>query len=139
MPISKADLKGLQRFHLANPLEIDGFEEWVLWLEAILHGPCSVIEVNGEAILVDSKQVVHRLEGLKIEIRSNEHPPPHFHVTSPEVNASFAIADGCQLNGSVSPSALKKIKHWHSHSKSQLIERWNAARPTECTVGNFRA
>lgn len=127
------------RFHLANPNDLDGLQEWTEWLEAMLHGPCSIVELNGESILVESKQCVDKLNGLRIEIYPDEHPPPHFHVKSPEVNASFAIDDCRLLNGTASPSAIKKIKHWHSLATVRLIEVWDSTRPTGCTVGAFRS
>ena len=126
-----------RRFHLVNPVELEEFDEWARWLEALLHNPCSILERNGEQLLLESKQLVERLNGLKIEIYSNEHPPPHFHVKSPEVNATFAIEDCRQLTGHAPSSALQKIVYWHQFSKQKLIEAWNSTRPTDCTVGKY--
>jgi hypothetical protein len=127
------------RFHLANPADLDGLQEWTEWLEAILHGPCSIAKSSGKSILVESKQCVDKLDGLRIDIYPDEHPPPHFHVKSPEVNASFAIDDGRLLTGTASPSAIRKIKYWHSLATIRLIEVWDSTRPTGCTVGAFRS
>jgi hypothetical protein len=137
MLISKHDPMAERWFHLVDPSELDNLEEWTFWLEAILHNPCSICERDGEEFLIENKQLVARLNGLKIEISSAEHPPPHFHVKSPEVNATFAIEDCRQLTGSAPPAALRKIFYWHRFSKTKLIEVWNATRPTGCTVGNY--
>jgi hypothetical protein len=137
MSISKDRLKEIGRFELANPAMLESIDEWALWLEAILHGPCSIFTRDGESILLQNKQLVDRLDGLRIRIYPDEHPPPHFHVTSPNVNASFAIEDCRLLSGRAAPESLQKIKHWHKFSKPTLIEVWNATRPTNCTVGNY--
>ena len=137
MGISKEQLKQAGRFELANPETLETIEEWTLWLEAILHGPCSIFMRDGESLLSQGKQLVERLSGLKIEVYPDEHPPPHFHVISRDVNASFAIEDCRLLMGHATPEALQKIKHWHKYSKPKLVEVWNATRPTNCTVGRY--
>jgi len=96
-------------FHLIEPEELDGLDEYTEWLEAILHGPCSIWEEDdGELVLIEIRQLVDRINGLKIEIYSNEHPPPHFHVKSPNVNASFSIESCEKLEGSINSQDLKK-------------------------------
>jgi hypothetical protein len=137
MSISKAELREAGRFELADPATLESIEELALWLEAILHGPCSIFLREGESILLQGKQLVERLAGLRIEIYPNEHPPPHFHVKSPGVNASFVIEDCRLLNGHANSEALQKIKHWHQFSKAKLVEAWNATRPTDCRVGKY--
>jgi len=92
MAISKNDLKTAGRFDLADPSTLDTFDEWALWLEAILHGPVSIfVRDSGEEVLSHGKQLVERLDGLRITIYPNEHPPPHFHVEAPDVDASLQL------------------------------------------------
>lgn len=135
MTISKDELKQAGRFELADPSTLDGLYEWALWLEALLHGPCFIFFRDREPILIEGKQLVERLSGLKLEIYPNEHPPPHFHVRAPGLNASFAIEDCRLLQGKPSSDVLGKVRYWHQHSKHKLIEAWNATRPTDCQVG----
>ncbi len=137
MHIPKQQAREINRFHLANPSDLETFEELVEWLEALLHNPCSIFELNGELLLIENKQLVARVNGLKIEVFSNEHPPPHFHVIAPEIDASFSIEDCRLLKGDISSSAAQKVKYWHLHSKPKLIEAWNSSRPTGCTVGPY--
>ena len=94
-------------------------------------------EENGESFLIEIKQLVARVYGLKIEVYSNEHPPPHFHVKSPNINASFDIESCSLLQGDLDSRDRKKIQFWHKHAKSLLIEAWNSTRPTNCTVGAY--
>jgi len=138
MKISKEKLKKTPWFHNIDPSELDGFEEWAEWLEAILHNACMVLDEGGQLILVEIRQLVARVNGLRIEIYSNEHPPPHFHVKSPNVDASFTIDDCTKLSGTISSNDYRKIKYWHEHAKSILIERWNSTRPTNCVVGEYK-
>ena len=137
MAISKDQLRKAGRFELADPGTLDGLDEWTLWLEAILHGPCSIFFHDGEPILLEGKQLVERLAGLKLEIYPDEHAPPHFHVRASGLNASFAIEDCRLLQGKPSPDVLDKVRYWHRHSKHKLIEAWNATRPTDCQVGPY--
>ena len=126
-----------RHFHLEDPDSFSTLDEFAEWLEAIFHNPCGIREENGELLLLEIKQIVDRLDGLKIEIHPNEHPPPHFHVTSPEVSASFRI-DNCEiLKGEISSNYAKKIRYWHQYAKPLLIESWNSTRPTNCVVGLF--
>ncbi len=135
IPIEK--LRKTPYFHLVDSAKLESITDYAAWLEAILHNACSVYEENGELFLIETKQLVARLDGLKIEIYANEHPPPHFHVKSPNVNASFDIENCTLLEGSVNKKDLKKIQFWHKHAKLILVEIWNSRRPTSCPVGKF--
>lgn len=138
MKLSKELARKINHFYLIAPEELDGVDEYAEWLEAILHGPCSIREdEDGELVLIEIRQLVARVNGLKIEIYSNEHPPPHFHVKSPNVNASFSIESCEKLEGSINSQDLKKIQFWHQHAKPLLIDVWNSTRPTYCSVGGY--
>jgi hypothetical protein len=95
-------------------------------------GPSANLKVaNAAPYLVD------RFRGLRVEVFSNEHPPPHFRVKCGGETANYRISDGFQLNG-----GLEKfhgvIKNWHAGNKPKLIEAWNSRRPTDCPVGAYR-
>ena len=139
MNLPKEKLREIGRFHYVNPEELSTFEEYAEWLESILHNPCDVWEEDGEEFLVEIRQLVDRVDGLKIEIYPNEHPPPHFHVVTPNINASFTIESCEKLNGEIDSRNLKKIKYWHKRSKDQLIEVWNETRPFNCVVGKCQS
>ena len=138
MAISKNDLKTAGRFDLADPSTLDTFDEWALWLEAILHGPVSIfVRDSGEEVLSHGKQLVERLDGLRITIYPNELPPPHFLVEAPDVDASFAIEDCRVVGGKPTQAMVQKIRFWHRRAKPTLIEVWNETRPVDCTVGQY--
>jgi hypothetical protein len=124
-------------FHLEDPNNFSTINEYAEWLEAIFHNPCSIMDDDGELLLLEIKQLVTRLDGLKIEIYPNEHPPPHFHVNSPNVSASFSIENCEKLEGEISSSDKNKVRYWHQFAKPILIEAWNSTRPTNCVVGLY--
>lgn len=125
------------RFHLVDPKELSEFEEWARWLEALLNNSCQIVFRDGVASIVEQKHLIDRLNGLKIEIYSKEHTPPHFHLKSPGIDASFAIEDCRLLIGNAPSQAIKAITYWHSYSKPKLIEVWNSTRPESCVVGKY--
>ena len=48
------------------------------------------------------EQLAAHLNGLKIQIFANEHPPPHFRVSYAGETANYSIFDCSQLNGGLS-------------------------------------
>jgi hypothetical protein len=85
-----------------------------------------------------AKHFVAAPKGLKIEIFSNEHPPPHFRVKHGGETNSFRIDDGTPLkpNGDLM-KYFRNVKKWHRKNKDLLIEKWNETRPSGCPVGMF--
>ncbi len=81
--------------------------------------------------------LVDRFKGLKIEVFSKEHPPPHFRVSFSGESANYRISDCEQLNGGLGRHC-SVIKEWHAENKPKLIEIWDARRPTDCPVGAYR-
>jgi hypothetical protein len=105
---------------VARVLDILLFEGYAVWTDGSL---------------VNIKQLVARVDGLKIEIFAREHPPPHFHVSAGKIDATFSLADGSLLNGRVSSRERELIQWWYTRSRPLLIKTWNETRPTDCPVG----
>jgi len=78
---------------------------------------------------------VDRILNLRIEIRLNEHSPPHFHVCGDGIDASFSIEDGSLIAGHLRPKHNSLVRSWYKRSKPKLIEVWNSTRPGDCSVG----
>lgn len=106
--------------------------------ESIRQGP--VLEIkDGEAMRMLTEETVARIEGLKVEIFANEHPPPHFRVKYQGSTANFTIEDCTRMNGSGQILRFEKnVKHWWSTNKTKLIETWNRLRPSDCPVGKYQ-
>lgn len=137
-PMRKSELWGTRWFYSVNPNELETFEEYATYLEAILTGPCSITEKDGKLHLLIIRARVAVIGGLKIEIYPREHTPPHFHVRSATIDASFRIEDCVLLTGEIDRNEFDKIRYWHQHSKLSLVEKWNLFRPTDCVVGPYR-
>lgn len=100
--------------------------------KSFLQGP--MLDEFGARYLTE--EAVAQLGKMSIQIQSNEHPPPHFHVIFSGENASFAIADGKRLPGTKGLEKFEKnIRKWWKTHKCELILAWNRLRPTDCSVG----
>lgn len=99
-----------------------------------------IIEFTDQGEYVEVKKIqVDRVNGLKIEIFSNEHPPPHFRVKFQGTTANYRISDCQRINGSGEVIRFENniIKWWKKH-KQKLIKVWNERRPANCPVGIYR-
>jgi len=112
--------------------EADSLTESIDVLELLLFGGYAVWEDDS---LYSIKQQVDRFKGLKFEIYSKEHPPPHFHVSGGGVSASFTINNCEHMEGEIGGREKALIVWWHRRSKSILVETWNKTRPSDCPVG----
>ncbi len=83
-----------------------------------------------------SRLIVARVDGLSIKIWADEHPPPHFHVSYQGQDASFSILDCSRLPGVSGLQRYdRRIESWWRRNRMHLIKKWNASRPTNCSVG----
>ena len=97
------------------------------------HGP--IIDEQGQRLLTE--ETVAHLNGLKVEIFSDEHPPPHFRVFYAGETANFSIKNCEKLNGGLRKWE-RNIRKWHASHKDELIATWNRTRPSDCPVGQYR-
>lgn len=96
----------------------------------------SMTIVHEDGCVYESRKLIERVEGMKIEIYPNDHNPPHFHVRGPGVDAKLSIEDGSLIKGKISSKDLKKIQYFYKFRRSQLIQDWNSLRPDD-GVGNL--
>lgn len=123
-------------------------KEWSVelsWLEAsdldksIKQGPLNSVDEEREPSSMMEFSLGFVL-GVKVEVFSNEHPPPHFRVEYQGSTANYRIADCRRINGSGEVLKYEKnIKRWHKKDggREKLIDAWNDRRPNDCTVGKF--
>jgi hypothetical protein len=84
-------------------------------------------------------ELVAEVKGLRVEIRADEHPPPHFHVVYQGEDASFSITSGVRLRGNRGLERFeRKIKEWWAANQTNLVDVWNRTRPTDCPVGPIK-
>ena len=84
-----------------------------------------------------TEYLIKTVNQFKVEIYSNEHPPPHFHVSYNGEANSFRIDNGEPLYDKGLKRYWKNIRDWHSDNKSTLIKVWNETRPSNCPVGEI--
>jgi uncharacterized protein DUF4160 len=124
-----------------DPSSLDSIDELSEHLYSLLSSGTYIGEFPGSngPILVEAKELVERIDGLKIEIYSNEHPPPHFHVITSDFKASFSLDNCTLIEGDLSTKHRKKILYWfhNQNAKKSLVEVWNRKRPANCVVGKY--
>ena len=68
------------------------------------------------------------IDGIKINIYPNEHPPPHFHAIYSEYEAMIRIADLEIEKGNLPNNQYKKVKKWannHQDILSNIFKQLN--------------
>ena len=68
------------------------------------------------------------VEGVKIDLYFNEHPPPHFHAVYGEFRASISIDEDVILKGFIPPAKFAMIRRWKNMRKDALHAAF-----TKCT------
>ena len=108
----------------------NSFDELVQSLDVLICWNCDVVpSSDGTLCLLERRALFQQLSGLRIEIFSNDHPPPHFHVMSPDVDAVFDLHSGDFLRGKIPPRHRRLVEFWYPKAKSQLIQFWESRQP----------
>lgn len=133
--LSFSKLENIGKSYLFNQNKINSFEKFEIQLNQFLNSGAYIYNNN----FINTKHLITTLNNIKIEIYSNEHPPPHFHVKTNNYRASLSIED-CSIleNSGFSKKVIKNIQDWFKHSKIDLIRVWNETRPSDCAVGKIR-
>ncbi len=134
----KEILRHSRMFFLVDKEALTTPDDWAEYLDSILHGNCYIAETDEGLVLVEQRRLVDIVRGIKIEIFPMEHTPPHFHVKSANIDASFRIDNCMRLNGSISHKEELAIRYWWQRAKPHLIGVWNDTRPTDCIVGKYQ-
>ncbi len=79
-----------------------------------------------------------RIGPLRVQVFSNEHPPPHFRVICSAGRNDFRISNCAPLHGNELHHFFREICQWHKTHKQDLIAAWNNTRPSDCPVGLYR-
>ncbi len=69
------------------------------------------------------------VDGVKINIYPNEHPPAHFHAIYGEHEAMIRISDLEIEKGSLPNNQYRKIKQWAFDYRDALNEIFNQFNP----------
>ena len=66
----------------------------------------------------------HRFDGFRIEVRSRDHSPPHFHMIGPDFHALVDIRTLQVIEGTYSRRALAEVVDWASVRTEALMVEW---------------
>ncbi len=70
------------------------------------------------------------IDGIRIEIYTDDHPPPHFHVWFGGRRAKFDMATGNMLKGRLDKRSVRKVQRWMELNRDLLMQVWNDSRPS---------
>ena len=93
-------------------------------IEKIFDYYLNYFDVLEDGTCVETRKEVGRIDGLKVEMFSNDHPPPHFHVTCPDFSARFTIDNCGVISGNVDSKIKKKIKNFYDKNRDLLTQYW---------------
>ena len=69
------------------------------------------------------------IDGIRIEIYTDDHLPPHFHVKAGRMRAKFDIETGKLLRGSLDKRSMRKVRQWMAVNGDLLMQVWISSRP----------
>jgi hypothetical protein len=67
---------------------------------------------------------VATVDGVKVQLYWDDHPPAHFHVEYGEYRAQVAIDSLRIINGYIPASQFRKVVAWAKPRKSELLLAW---------------
>ncbi|SDO14903.1 protein of unknown function [Paenibacillus sp. yr247] len=76
-----------------------------------------------------TKRVVGRVKNMIFEIYTNDHNPPHFHVTADRYEAKFRIENPILIGGKIPIHSQTVILRWARENQDYLIRVWHECRP----------
>lgn len=65
--------------------------------------------------------VIIRFGNVKIMMFSDDHNPPHFHVSTPDHDALIRLSDLSVLQGRITRKTLDMVQIWASEAKNRAI------------------
>jgi hypothetical protein len=65
------------------------------------------------------------VDGVKIQLYPDEHPPPHFHAVFAEFVAQIRIDPPSVLKGSLPRSKMISVLDWAGEHRDGLMQAWN--------------
>ncbi len=65
------------------------------------------------------------LSNARIEVRANEHVPPHFHLVGPESNALIDIRSLKMLQGDAARKDYREAVEWAAEHIQDLLAEWS--------------
>ncbi|MBF0137101.1 MAG: DUF4160 domain-containing protein [Magnetococcus sp. DMHC-1] len=67
---------------------------------------------------------IAQLGNIKISVYADDHPPPHFHVTSPDADAIVRIRDMVVMGCDGLHADIKVAMKWAKHHREKILLTW---------------
>ncbi|HYD26488.1 DUF4160 domain-containing protein [Brevundimonas sp.] len=101
-----------------------------------IHFPTEVVMGSGGGRSGMMEYLLPQVREAKLEVFSDEHPPPHFRVSYAGRSANYNLLTGERLakNRPISIKDRKVMKWWLEY-RLDLARLWNMSRPSDCQVG----
>jgi hypothetical protein len=64
------------------------------------------------------------IDGIRIMMYLDDHPPPHVHAFMSGREAQFEILTGSQMEGELDRRSMRKVKLWIESNRTFLMEQW---------------
>ena len=65
-----------------------------------------------------------RFHAFRVDVRSRDHAPPHFHVIGPDFHAVVGILDLQVQRGTISRKAYAEVIEWAAANTAPLMAEW---------------
>lgn len=101
-----------------------------------IHFPTEVVIGSGGGHSGMMEYLLPHVREAKLEVFSDEHPPPHFRVSYAGQTANYNLLTGQRLAKN-KPTSIKdrKVMKWWLEHRVALARLWNMSRPSDCQVG----
>jgi hypothetical protein len=66
----------------------------------------------------------HRFSGFRLDVRSRDHAPPHFHVIGPDFHVLIGIRDLQVIGGTIPRKAYAEAVAWAADHIDDLLAEW---------------
>jgi hypothetical protein len=76
-----------------------------------------------------TKKVVGKVRNMIFEIYTNDHNPPHFHVTADGSQAKYRIENPVRLGGSLPRHLETIVIRWARENEARLMHVWHESQP----------
>ena len=88
---------------------------------AIVH----VVHYNKRASGARRVPTFKQFDGFRIEVRSRDHNPPHFHAIGSDFHALIRISDLQVMRGTISRKAYALAVSWAADHTADLLAEWS--------------
>ena len=68
--------------------------------------------------------IFHQFDGFRLDVRSRDHNPPHFHVIGADFHATIRIDTLEIMRGRIPNKVFREVADWASGRRDSLLAEW---------------